>query len=107
MSVAELKEMDDKSLVHRELQLERELMDARFRNKTGQLEDTSKLAKLRKGIARTRTLQRERETEQSLTPNTLRDMHRSSFVPGEIGSDGEGGAGGFLKGIVDKVTPNE
>ena len=36
MSVAELKELDDKSLVHRELQLERELMDARFRNKTGQ-----------------------------------------------------------------------
>ena len=37
MSVAELKELDDNSLVHRELQLERELMDARFRNKTGQL----------------------------------------------------------------------
>jgi ribosomal protein L29 len=107
MSVAELKEMDDKSLVHRELQLERELMDARFRNKTGQLEDTSKLAKLRKGIARARTLQREREAEQSLTPNALRDMYRSSFVPGEIGAGGEGGAGGFLKGIVDKVTPNE
>ena len=49
MSVAELKELDDKSLVHRELQLERELMEARFRNKTGQLEDTSKLAKLPEG----------------------------------------------------------
>ena len=60
MSVAELKELDDKSLVHRELQLERELMEARFRNKTGQLEDTSKLAKLRKGIARARTLDEQR-----------------------------------------------
>jgi len=107
MSIAEFKELDDKALVHRELQLERELMDVRFRNKTGQLEDTSKLAKLRKGIARARTLQREREVEQSLNPNTLRDMHRSSFVPSENGSGGEGGAGGFLKGIVDKVTPNE
>lgn len=107
MSVAELKELDDKSLVHRELQLERELMDARFRNKTGQLEDTSKLAKLRKGIARARTLQREREVEQKLNPNSLRDMHRSSFVAGESGGSGDGGAGGFLKGIVDKVTPNE
>ena len=107
MSVAELKELDDKSLVHRELQLERELMEARFRNKTGQLEDTSKLAKLRKGIARARTLQREREVEQSLNPNALRDMHRSSFVAREAGAGGEGGAGGFLKGIVDKVTPNE
>ena len=107
MSVAELKKLDDKALVHRELQLERDLMDARFRNKTGQLEDTSKLAKLRKGIARARTLQREREVEQSLNPNTLRDTHRSSFVPSESGGAGEGGAGGFLKGIVDKVTPNE
>ena len=33
MSVAELKELDDKSLVHRELQLERELMEARFRTR--------------------------------------------------------------------------
>ena len=107
MSIAEFKALDDKALVHRELQLERELMDVRFRNKTGQLEDTSKLAKLRKGIARARTLQREREAEQSLNPNTLRDMHRSSFVPSESGVGGEGGAGGFLKGIVDKVTPNE
>ncbi len=107
MSTADLKNLDDKALVHRELQLERELVDAQFRMKTNQLEDTSKLAKLRKGIARARTLQREREIEQSLNPNALRDMHRTSFVPGQIGSGGEGGAGGFLKGIVDKVTPAE
>jgi len=107
MSTADLKKMDDKALVHRELQLERELVDAQFRLKTNQLEDTSKLAKLRKGIARARTLQREREVEQSLNPNALRDMHRTSFVPGQIGSGGEGAAGGFLKGIVDKVTPAE
>ena len=49
----------------------------------------------------------EREVEQSLNPNALRDMHRSSFVASEAGAGGEGGAGGFLKGIVDKVTPNE
>ena len=71
MSIADLKNLDDKALVHRELQLERELLDARFRMKTNQLEDTSKLAKIRKGIARARTLQREREIEQSLNPNTL------------------------------------
>ena len=106
MSATELKSMDDKALVHRELQLERELMDARFRSKTGQLDDTSKLAKLRKGIARARTAQRDREIEQSLAPNALRDAHRSSFTPGEIGGV-EGAAGGFLKGIVDKVTPSE
>jgi ribosomal protein L29 len=106
MSATELKSMDDKTLVHRELQLERELMDARFRSKTGQLDDISKLAKLCKGIARARTAQRDREIEQSLAPNALRDAHRSSFTPGEIGGV-EGAAGGFLKGIVDKVTPGE
>jgi len=107
MSFAELKNLDDKALVHRELQLERELVDAQFRMKTNQLEDTSKLAKIRKGIARARTLQRERELEQSLNPNALRDTHRGSFVPGQVGSGGDGAASGFLKGIVDKVTPAE
>ena len=107
MAYAELTKLDDKSLVHRELQLERELMDVLFRQKTGQLEDTSKMSKLRKEIARARTLQRERENEQSLSKNALRDQHRTSFVPGQIGTDGEGGASGFLKGIVDKVTPTE
>lgn len=107
MSYSELTKMDDKSLVHRELQLERELLDARFRQKTGQLEDTSKMSKLRKQIAQSRTLQRERESDQSLCKNALRDQHRTSFVPGQIGTDGDGGAGGFLKGIVDKVTPTE
>jgi ribosomal protein L29 len=107
MSAIEINKMDDKSVVHRELQLERELIEARFRNKTGQLDDTSKLAKLRKGIARSRTVQREREKEQSLSPNSLRDMYRTSFVPGDNGSEGDDGASGFLKGIVDKVTPGE
>ena len=107
MAYADLMKLDDKSLVHRELQLERELMDVLFRQRTGQLEDTSKMSKLRKEIARARTLQRERENEQSLSKNALRDQHRTSFVPGQIGTDGEGGAGGFLKGIVDKVTPAE
>jgi len=107
MAYADLTKLDDKSLVHRELQLERELMDANFRQKTGQLEDTSKMSKIRKEIARARTLQRERESDQSLAKNALRDQHRTSFVPGKIATDGEAGAGGFLKGIVDKVNPAE
>ena len=74
-----------KALVHRELQLERELMDALFRHEDNQLEDTSKLAKLRKGIARARTLQREREVEQSLNPNSLRDFTVLASFLGEMG----------------------
>ena len=107
MSNIAIKDLDDKALVHRELQLERELLEARFRGKTGQLEDTSMLAKVRKDIARARTAQREREIEQSLNPNALRDLHRSTFTPGAVGVGAGAGAGGFLKGIVDKVTPAE
>jgi large subunit ribosomal protein L29 len=107
MAYADLIKLDDKSLVHRELQLERELMEVLFRQRTGQLEDTSKMSKIRKEIARARTLQRDRENVQSLSKNALRDQHRTSFVPGEVGTGDEGGAGGFLKGIVDKVTPTE
>ena len=47
MAYADLIKLDDKSLVHRELQLERELMDELFRQRTGQLEDTSKMSKIR------------------------------------------------------------
>ena len=107
MNYAKLAEFTDEALVHRELQLERELIDTRFRLKTGQLEDSSTLAKLRKGIARTRTAQREREREQSLCPNTLRDRHRSNFKAGTVKTEEGTGAGGFLKGIVDKVKPSE
>jgi large subunit ribosomal protein L29 len=107
MSISEIIKLDDKALVHRELQLERELLEARFRGKTGQLEDTSKLAKIRKDIARARTVQRDREIEQSLSPNALRDLYRPSFTPGAVGVGGAAAAGGFLKGIVDKVSPSE
>jgi ribosomal protein L29 len=106
MQYSKLIEMTDEALVHRELQLERELLDARFRHKTGQLDDFTTLGKIRKEIARSRTAQRGRERDQSLNPNTLRDQHRTSFKPAAVGT-GEGASGGFLKGIVDKVTPNE
>jgi len=107
MQYAKMSELSDEALVHRELQLERELIDTRFRSKTGQLEDSSRLAKLRKDVARTRTAQREREQSQKLSANALRDQHRGSFKPGAV-STGEGtAAGGFLKGIVDKVKSDE
>ena len=107
MQYAKLTELTDEALVHRELQLERELMEIRFRQKTGQLEDSSKLGKLRKAIAQARTAQRSRERDQNLNSNSLRDQHRPSFKAGAVSVEGDGSGGGFLKGIVDKVTPNE
>jgi len=107
MQYSKLTELTDEALVHRELQLERELMEIRFRQKTGQLEDSSKLGKLRKEVARARTVQRGRERGQNLNSNALRDMHRGSFKAGTVNVEGDGSEGGFLKGIVDKVTPGE
>ena len=107
MQYAKLNDLSDEQLVHRELQLEREYIDTSFRKKTGQLEDASKIGKIRKDIARARTAQRERERAQNLSANALRDQHRGSFKPGAISTEGGEGAGGFLKGIVDKVKNDE
>ena len=107
MQYAKLTGLSDEQLVHRELQLERELIDTSFRKKTGQLEDSSRMIKIRKDIARARTAQRDRERDQELAANTLRDLHRGSFKPGAVSTEGEASAGGFLKGIVDKVKSDE
>ena len=91
MLYGELKTLSDEALVHREFQLERELMEYRFRHKTGQLENTSRLAGLRKDIARARTLQRERERTQGLSKDALRNQHRGSFSVEESVQTSESG----------------
>ncbi len=107
MQYAKLNDLSDEALVHRELQLERELVHTRIRQRTGQLDDMSQMGKLRKDIARARTAQRARENDQNLANNALRDRYRTTFKPGAV-AKGEGtGAGGFLKGIVDKVKTDE
>jgi large subunit ribosomal protein L29 len=110
MNVADLRNFDDQQLVHEELRLERSLISARFALKTGQLDDTSQMGKIRKDIARLRTVQREREREQGLPSNSLREKYRSSFDPKAQAAapEASGSASkGFLKGIVDKVKGNE
>ena len=108
MNSTEIIDFSDEKLVHTELQMERELIAARFRHYTSQLEDNSVLKSLRRDIARLQTAVRQREIAQDLPKNSLRNRHASSFQP-EAG-DGAGlveGASDFLKGIVDKVTPGE
>lgn len=102
MNYAELSKYDDKALVHYELQLERDLIDVSFRHRTGQLDDVSQLGKLRRQIAQARTAQRERERQQSLAKNALRDQHRPSFKP-EASAAQEGASGGFMAGIANKL----
>ncbi len=110
MNVEQIQKLDDQQLVHSELGLERELIHARFALKTGQLDDTSRLSKIRKDIARLRTVQRDREREQGLPNDFLREKFRASFDPkaqAEAPQEADGASKGFLKGIVDKVTGKE
>jgi len=107
MNYTELADFSDEKLIHTELQLERNLIAARFRHYTSQLEDHSVLKKLRRDIARLQTAVRERERNQDLPKNSLRGLHAGTFKP-EAGEGGVvEGASGFLKGIVDKVSSKE
>ena len=105
MKFEDLTKLSDEALVHHELRLERELLQAQFALRTGQLEDTSSLAAFRKDIARARTAQRLREREGGLGKNALRDLHRGTFDPTAAAPTADGGAssGGFLKGIADRL----
>jgi len=106
MNTQEITTLSDEQLVHTELQLERDLIAARFAHRTSQLDDNSVMKKLRRDIARLRTAARGREIEQSLPKDALKAAHSKTFTASASGGEGGEGAG-FLKGIVDKVSSNE
>jgi len=98
----------DEQLVHRVLQAERELVAARFKRSMNQLENTARLRVLRREIARLRTEARSRENANGLAKNALIVKHRTTFG-GAVRPSGAAPAekGGFLSGIVDKLTGKE
>jgi len=57
----ELRELDDTELVTRLAEARQELFNLRFQHVTGQLENSSRINRLRKDIARTNTVLRQRE----------------------------------------------
>lgn len=102
------KDLTDEALVHRILQLERDLVGARFRHSRGQLENTASLRVARRDIARLRTEARRREKEQELSKDSLLHRYRGSFQGGGAeGTEESAEKGGFLSGIVDRLTGNE
>jgi len=110
MKYSDLSSLSDEALVHRELSLERSLVQASFQRATNQIEDTSILGKLRKDVARCRTAERLRENEQGLPKNALRNQHSTTFDPATASAttaQEEGAGSGFLKGIVDKIGGSE
>lgn len=65
MKANDLRERTQEDLVELERSLRRDLFSYRMRNHTGQLDDTSLLAKARRDIARIEHVLRERELEAS------------------------------------------
>lgn len=105
--MSELNELTDEKLVHRELDLERKLLDFNFKHRSGQLDDHSVLRKMRRDIARSRTEQRRREIEAGLAKDQLRRTHRPTFKPSSVVGEAVESAGGFLQGIKGKLGIEE
>lgn len=61
---AELREMNDEQLVHELREIEQELFRLRFQAATEKLDAPSNLKKLRRDIARIKTILRERELQR-------------------------------------------
>jgi len=101
--------LTDEALTHQLFNIERDLVRARFAHSMGQLENTAALRVMRKQIARIKTEARKREVDQGMGKDALIRSHRSTFKAdsaGETEASAEQG-GGFLQGIVDKLTTND
>jgi large subunit ribosomal protein L29 len=61
MKSAELKDMNSDELLKKEKELKEELFRLKFKLATADLEDTSRVSKVKKEIARVKTILREKE----------------------------------------------
>jgi large subunit ribosomal protein L29 len=60
MKSKEVRNMDDEQLVEKVREFREELFNLRFRNATGELENTARLGEARRALARTLTVANER-----------------------------------------------
>lgn len=100
-------DLSDEQLVHKVLQAERDLVATRFKHKTNTLENTSSLRVIRRDIARLNTEARRRELEAGLSKGALLSKHSASFTRESAAGSAPSEKGGFLSGIVDKLTGKE
>ncbi|MBX6378389.1 MAG: 50S ribosomal protein L29 [Clostridia bacterium] len=61
MKVSELAELSDAELEKKLQELKEELFNLRFRNATGQLENPMQIRRVKRDIARVKTIQRQRQ----------------------------------------------
>lgn len=64
MTVQEIRDTDTQELLNKVDEYKKELFELRFQNATGQLEDTARIKKIKKEIARIKTIIRERELDK-------------------------------------------
>lgn len=102
MKMTEITELSDEQLVHQELTIERQIVDARFQKQMGTLENTAVFSGFRKDIARLRTEQRRREKQNNLPKNSFRSKYSGSFTH-TVDQSSSTESEGFLKGISDKL----
>lgn len=65
MRAAEIRELSTEELKKKEQELREDALRLRFKNATGELEDSSTLKKTRKDIARIKTVISQREREEA------------------------------------------
>ena len=82
-NIGELRELDDRELLLRHHDVVQDLVGLKFQAATGQLDNTSQLKRLRRELARIKTLVRQRELEQQLQQGGLAIKEKS--VRDEIG----------------------
>ena len=61
MKASQLRDKSDSELIEQERELREELFNLRFQYSTGQLENTMAIVRVKKDIARVKTILRERE----------------------------------------------
>ena len=104
MKTADILKMNDEELVHAELRAERELVGLNVQKALKQLENHAQLKRVRRSIARYRTIQRQREIERGLPAEALKNLHARSFKVEAVEKEEKPSESkGFLKGIVDKI----
>ncbi|MCF8104940.1 MAG: 50S ribosomal protein L29 [Desulfohalobiaceae bacterium] len=64
MKAAELRDLSEQELRAKEMDFGKELFNLRFQHATGQLENTQRIAKVKKNIARIKTILRRNELEK-------------------------------------------
>ncbi len=60
MKASQIRDLDEKELAKRVAELRQELFGLRFSNATGELDDTAALSRIKRDLARTLTVERER-----------------------------------------------